>query len=128
MKIKYTITQFTPFFYSVCLQAKVLKGSSMHLCISVADFCSWKNTGSCPSVCSQGHVLFAIIYIPVVYKVWQILRKWLAKEALVNKDYGLHEQRSQMLKDSVHNQSSQGVDQSLTTDCISAVNYSLVLF
>lgn len=79
-------------------------------------------------MCSQGRVLFAIIYIPVVYKVWQILRKWLAKEALVNKDYGLHEQRSQMLKDSVHNQSSQGVDQSLTTDCISAVNYPLVLF
>lgn len=46
----------------------------------------------------------------------------------MNKDYGLHEQQSQMLKDSVHNQSSQGVDQSLTTDCISAVNYSLVLF
>lgn len=112
---------------------KVQVVSSVQLCISTARIGNtWasmveKDTETFPSVYSQGHVLFAVIYFPAVPKVWQALWKWIGR-----RDFGPQRLWSPWAKTrsekSIHNQSSWNTDQPLAIDCISAhfrdVNYS----
>lgn len=70
-------------YSSVWGEVKVV--SSVHLCISTARIGNtWasvveKNTETHPSVFPQGRVLFAVIYVSAVLKVWRALCKWAGR-------------------------------------------------